>query len=569
LAWCLLAALGSGCAWWPAPDPAQGPPAPLPSPSAPTPAGTWPDLSHSADAAAREDGGERDAALVIGVTDYAYVPDIPGAARNAEDWFAYLVQVRGVPLASARLLRDHEATREAIEDAARDVTARVQPGGTLWVVFIGHGAPSPDGQQGVLIGADAQARAASLYARSVSQRQLADLTQGPQAHSVWVIDACFSGQSASGAPLLPGLQPLVPVRAAPALGGVTALYAAAADEFAGSLPGLDRPAFSYLTLGALRGWGDLDGDGQVTAAEAISYTAEALAITARDRRQTPALSGPPIPLSRPHAPLTPPNLLTIQLHPSPAPPSPPTPPASPASPLPDGAEDMAAIPGGTWQLGCDPTTDRGCEADARPVRAVTLSPFWIDRHEVTVDHYRACVRAGACKPPRGGGYCTWDQAGGGDLPLTCVTWDQAQTYCAWRGKRLPTEAEWERAARGPLNHPHPWGDAPPSCAVATLMERGFGCGRHSPAPVGSKPEGASPEGVHDLLGNAAEWVADWYHASYDTLGPHRDPSGPDKGTRRVVRGGSFIDSARALHAARRASLQPSRADYAVGFRCAR
>ncbi len=248
---------------------------------------SWPDLSAPPPA---ENTGANDAALIVGIEDYLLVDDVPGAVANADDWYRYLKQTRGLPLGSAVVLRNHEATRESVLSEARDAAGRVRSGGTLWVVFIGHGAPSKDGQDGLLLGADVQQTAESVYARGVSQDELLDALQGSQADTILILDTCFSGKSTGGSALVSGLQPLVPNYAVNRPSALL-LSAGRGDQFAGPLPGAARPAFSYLLLGALHGWGDLDGNGMVTATEAVTYTQGALVETVRDRRQTPQAHG--------------------------------------------------------------------------------------------------------------------------------------------------------------------------------------------------------------------------------------------------------------------------------------
>jgi hypothetical protein len=247
----------------------------------------WPRLDTPADTPA---DATRDAAVVIGIEDYVFIPDIPGALQNAQDWWQYL-QGRGVALQHVALLRNADATVESITDAITQAKAQVQPGGTLWVVFIGHGVPAPDGSDGLLVGADAQQTARSVQARGISRQALTDLASGDGYDTVMVLDACFSGQDRLGASLVPGLQPMVLVQAPAPKPRALVLSAAGGDEFAGALPLAQRPAFSYLLLGALRGWGDADADGEVSPSEAINYTRSTLQVLLRDRRQTPALSG--------------------------------------------------------------------------------------------------------------------------------------------------------------------------------------------------------------------------------------------------------------------------------------
>lgn len=251
----------------------------------------WPSLGEPPSGSAAGDGA-RDAAVIVGVEDYLMVPDVQGARLNAEGWFAHLRHVRGVPGSRVRLLRDREATREEISLAVEEMASAVKPGGTLWFVFIGHGAPLVDGRDGVLLGADTQQTARSLEVRGLSRGDLLKrLGEGRQARTVVVLDACFSGQTEGGA-LVPGLQPLVPVKRLPnAPQGLVLLSAGGADQFAGPLPGAQRPAFSYLLLGALRGWADEDEDRRVSAQEALSYTRQAMSRTIAGRLQVPELWG--------------------------------------------------------------------------------------------------------------------------------------------------------------------------------------------------------------------------------------------------------------------------------------
>ncbi len=252
-------------------------------------AGPWPELDWDGE---RSDAGRLDAAIVVGIEDYAFVQDVPGATRNADDWFSFLVHSRGVPPTNVLLLRDAEATRESIFSAAKEASEIVGAGGTLWFVFIGHGAPSSDGRDGLMLGVDVQQTATSVYARGVSRVELlTGLERGRQERTVAVLDACFSGSNRDGSALVPGLQPLIPAYASDAIGNSLVLTAAQSDQFAGPLPGADRPAFTYLLLGALRGWADNDQDEEVTVGEALRYAQGALRLVVNDRTQRPQLIG--------------------------------------------------------------------------------------------------------------------------------------------------------------------------------------------------------------------------------------------------------------------------------------
>ncbi len=236
-------------------------------------------------------GGADDAAVVVGIESYAVAPPVGGAVSNANDWMQYFTESRKIPAERVTLLRNNEGTLEKMKKFAEQAAKDVRPGGTLWFVFIGHGAPARDGKDGVLVGFDAQQDVDSLYARSLAKKELlAILERGPQGKTVAVIDACFSGRAGTKA-LVEGLQPLLPVISVEPAGRSVVMTAGTANEFAGPLPGAARPAFSYLVLGGLRGWADTDKNEKVTAGEAVDYAKKALRATVKDRSQTPELSG--------------------------------------------------------------------------------------------------------------------------------------------------------------------------------------------------------------------------------------------------------------------------------------
>jgi eukaryotic-like serine/threonine-protein kinase len=220
---------------------------------------------------------------------------------------------------------------------------------------------------------------------------------------------------------------------------------------------------------------------------------------------------------------------------------------------------MVAVPAGTFQMG------GGDQADSLPQHSVTLSAFYLDQYEVANVHYLACVESGACTPPlrrsseTRGSY--FDNPAFSKYPVLAVTWDQAATFCNWDGKRLPTEAEWEYAATGGDGRRYPWGQAFDPALVPVS--------HNDTAEIGSFPGGASPFGAFDMAGNVLEWVADWYDAAYYSSSPAQDPTGPDSGARRVLRGGSFGNPDSAIYAnTRRFSRPPNGADVDIGFRCA-
>ena len=250
---------------------------------------SWPDLASPAPV---EGGGENDAAVIVAIEHYPFVAPVPGALRNADDWHLFLTRTRGVPLSRVRLLRDNDGSLEQMKSEIERAARTVKPGGTLWFIFIGHGAPASTGQDGLLVGMDAQQRADSITARSLGRKELLSmLGKGGQAQTVVVLDACFSGRTSSGDELVKGLQPLVPVKQLAPASKALVFTAAQSDQFAGPLPAAERPAFSYLMLGALRGWADTNRDGKVSAQEVSDYVHEALLALVKDRNQTPGFEG--------------------------------------------------------------------------------------------------------------------------------------------------------------------------------------------------------------------------------------------------------------------------------------
>lgn len=232
--------------------------------------------------------------------------------------------------------------------------------------------------------------------------------------------------------------------------------------------------------------------------------------------------------------------------------------------------DMATIPAGWFTMGCD-EPDWECEVAERPSHQVWLPAYRIDRHEVTRARYLECVAAGVCQAPElDGDDCNASDGDRSDHPINCVTWFNAETYCTWRNKRLPTEAEWEKAARGTNGATFPWGDDTADCDRA-IMHDGTqsGCGRESTWPVGSRPKGASPYGLQDMAGNVWEWVNDWYEAGYP-VGAVEEPGGPATGSERVIRSGSWDDlwAAKAMRTMARSSNAPDTSGGHLGFRCA-
>jgi formylglycine-generating enzyme required for sulfatase activity len=213
-----------------------------------------------------------------------------------------------------------------------------------------------------------------------------------------------------------------------------------------------------------------------------------------------------------------------------------------------------------------------------PAHTVALDGFWIDRTEVTNEQYALCVADRACKPPRQTGSDTRESYYGDssydDYPVIYVDWYRADAYCEWAGARLPTEAQWEYAARGPEGHIFPWGDeldgtrlnyCDASCED-DWADESFDDGYPDTAPVGSYLDGASWVGALDLAGNVWEWTANWYE-EYPS-GRQENPTGPASGEYRVVRGGGWISSWSGVRSAYRNHDRPGVRYFFLGFRCA-
>jgi iron(II)-dependent oxidoreductase len=242
---------------------------------------------------------------------------------------------------------------------------------------------------------------------------------------------------------------------------------------------------------------------------------------------------------------------------------------------------MVLIPGGEAWQGCNSKLDAACAADELPQRKTTLPSFWLDRFEATRTQYKACIAAKACPPLEVDSWCNSKLTDAS--AVNCLKHDAAKAYCAWRGARLPTEAEWDKAARGgcaALGQPcaqatpsYVWGQTAPSCAWTVKQlnaTSGAGCGTNAPAPPGSRMGDRSRYGVHDLAGNVREWTADRYSATAYQTPWATQPAGPPAGAHFVARGGHFRSYAVAeLRAGARTPTPPlAQGQEAMGVRCA-
>ncbi|HXC67880.1 MAG TPA: formylglycine-generating enzyme family protein [Nitrospiraceae bacterium] len=221
---------------------------------------------------------------------------------------------------------------------------------------------------------------------------------------------------------------------------------------------------------------------------------------------------------------------------------------------------MAVVPAGEFMMG-SPTGD----SDEQPAHKVYVDSFSMDKYEVTVGQYAAFLQAKGIDPPSD--WKTMNRSEHQKRPVANVDWADAFAFCKWAGKRLPTEAEWEKAARGTDDRLYPWGNDPP-----TPLHANFGKSDWSNhgvlAPIGSFENGKSPYGIYDMAGNVWEWVNDWYDYNYYKNSPSQSPTGPSSGGTKVIRGGAWNSNPRAMRSSNRSLTSPTDQGL-TGFRCAK
>ncbi len=221
---------------------------------------------------------------------------------------------------------------------------------------------------------------------------------------------------------------------------------------------------------------------------------------------------------------------------------------------------MVLVPAGKFTRGSN------LGDDEKPVRQIYLNAFYMDKYEVTVGQYARYLEATDMEEPPD--WSIMNQPQHQRRPVVNVNWEDAVNYCKWKGKRLPTEAEWEKAARGTDGRIYPWGNEAPTRLHANYGRKDWD-DHHALAPVGSFEAGKSPYGIYDMAGNAWEWVFDWYDHDYYKKSPEKNPIGPGKGEGKVVRGGSWLYVSEFLRSAHRFDAQPTNRLFGYGFRCAK
>jgi formylglycine-generating enzyme required for sulfatase activity len=222
--------------------------------------------------------------------------------------------------------------------------------------------------------------------------------------------------------------------------------------------------------------------------------------------------------------------------------------------------EIVYVPAGEFVMGSD-VNDPFADADEIPSHRVFVDAFWMDKIEVTNAMYELCIDEGACTPPAQTDH--YSEEAYANHPIIGVSWDQANAYCGWAGRRLPTEAEWEKSARGIDGRMYPWGNQQPSNALANFDQIQSGT-----SPAGSYPQGASYYGILDMAGNVWEWVADGYSEGYYSVSPDKNPLSTSPVNLRVLRGGNWNSDSSGIRATNRFWAFPGRNDM-DGFRCAK
>ncbi len=276
---------------------------------------------------------------------------------------------------------------------------------------------------------------------------------------------------------------------------------------------------------------------------------------------------PPTATSEPSATAVPPTLTNAPPTETPIPSITPSPTLGVGSSRISPNDGMAQVfvPAGEFSMG-SADTDKEATFFEKPAHAVAVDAFWADRTEVTNAQYAQCVAAGSCIRPISFQSATRPSYYGNptfdNYPVLYVSWVNARSYCEWAGRRLPTEAEWEKAARGTDGRIYPWGDTPPSASRAN-----FNSNRGDTTPAGNFADNASFYGALDMAGNVWEWVSDWYAGHYYDSSPDANPQGPDTGSLRVLRGGAWDSTLKDVRSAARFQLGPTKRQNFIGFRC--
>lgn len=529
-------------------------------------------------------------AVVIGINEYQHnIPKLRYAVADAQ---AMGKELEAQGFTVIRVL-DQQATGERIRDVLGDqLPSKMKPEDRLVVFYAGHGETRTiaGGQtMGYLLPVDAHRD--RLHGTAINMAEIRNLAALlPSKHVLFLVDVCYGGIAGQQFRSLPPQTEsyLKQITREP---GRQLITAGGAGQQVVEGPQWGHSVFTYFLLKGLKdGLADLNQDGVIPASELYAYLdgrvpaesegqqrpelwslssekGEFVFMTPQARAsampEVPARAAPPDEVAamkkrmeemerklaeqaKPVQPSKPPEVARARPYEQ-------SRQQIKESTGKDGAP-MVLVPGGEFTMASGSATHR-----------VEIDPFYLDKYEVTVARYGKFLGATKRKEPENWGNSSTYQP---SQPITGVTWDDALAYCRWAGKRLATEAEWEKAARGTDGRLYPWGNDPPDPKLANYQaESGYSSTAGLKA-VGSYEEGKSPYGAYDMAGNVWEWVADWYDEDYYRHGPNRNPPGPTGGEEKVIRGGSWDFQARALLAVSRMSYAPTMRTGFIGFRCA-
>jgi len=231
------------------------------------------------------------------------------------------------------------------------------------------------------------------------------------------------------------------------------------------------------------------------------------------------------------------------------------------------------IPAGDFIMGCNETSDKECDNDETPTHKVYLDSFQIDQNEVRVVDFKKCVKAGKCssnnfKTQKDSHFYNYGNKKRNNHPMNAVNWYGAKEYCKFVGKRLPTEAEWEKAAKGTDGRIYPWGNERANCYYSIMKSnKSDACKKNKTWPVNSRLAGKSPYGLANMSGNVWEWVSDYYGKNYYKNSPYKNPKGLDKGIFRILKGGGWRHNSKYQRSSDRFKLEASSSTSFSGFRC--
>jgi len=523
-------------------------------------------------------------AVVIGIDDYEVLPPLKYAVADAQV-MATLFEQQGFQVTA---LYNRKATRRGIlKELGDNLLERVGENDKVVVFFAGHGeAKRAKGGKEMGFLMPSNARGDSLADSAISMGLIRDLADAlPAKQVLFLVDVCYGGISGTR------FRGTAPDMTEQYIKQITRersrqlITAGSADQQALEGPEWGHSVFTYYLLEGLgKGLADLNEDGIVPASELYAYLDQRVfaaaqmkghtqrpelwllapekgefvfalgkTMTASESGRADEADKPAGERPRQEAGQPPGAVKEARARP-------PKMPDEPAREI-TGKDDalMVLVPAGEFFMGSDKI------GDERPKHQVSLDAFYIDRYEVTTARYAKFLEATGRKQP-----LFWNQgrqAAHRDYPVVGVDWDDADAYCRWAGKRLPTEAEWEKAARGTDGRLYPWGNEEPTPRHANFGKADWK-GYSTLMPVGSFEAGKSPYGIYDMAGNVWEWVADWYAPQYYATSPARNPRGASNGDNKVLRGGSWNNVPLMLRSTGRNWSPPADRPLYVGFRCA-